>query len=75
MKKEDASSLIYKEYELTDIEYEEICDLSEGNNKGIVPSGILVAFWKRMAEKYNFKWETGRASPKEGKFFLAEPED
>lgn len=75
MGKKDHTSLIYKEYELSDMEYEEICDLSEGNNKGEIPNGILVVFWQRMAKKYGFKWETGRASPKKGKFFLAEPED
>ncbi|MBX2840553.1 MAG: hypothetical protein KTR26_02180 [Flammeovirgaceae bacterium] len=64
----------YTEYEMTVEEYEEISTLTKGNNLGEIPDSKLITFWKRLGKKYKFDWETGKASPKRGKYFLAVPE-
>ncbi|WP_020533288.1 hypothetical protein [Flexithrix dorotheae] len=61
------------EYQMTYTEYQEIADLSEGNNLGSIPNSILFEFWERLGDKYGFRWETAQASTKGGRYFLAAP--
>ncbi|WP_020531902.1 hypothetical protein [Flexithrix dorotheae] len=63
----------FQEYIMTEEEYEEILLLTAGNDYGLVENSILITFWKKLADKYNFEWHTGEESPNGGKYFLAVP--
>lgn len=72
-----------KEFKMNDAEFQAICDISRDQTPVMfigVWTGIeskqekANRFWKDMAKKYGFVWDSVEPSAKGDRFFLATPE-